>query len=379
MKKVLFIPHHPLYGDLKLRLAEMARYMPDGCEVYLLNWTASANRSFAGRIGAALRDLFRASCVRTIGPWKVLETPLMHRPLFLAGIFNTFMLLPMIKRLNIDCVVNGSYYLFSLGQREGFKYIVDIADLPALPNGGAFESFIERAVKREVGRADLVTVSSLVLADHLKEHYGAKRVEFLPNGTDIKRSRSVTEEAKNEALERLGMKGRWVIGYIGYLGPWVDVAFMARVFREVKKDVPEAVLLFVGSGPDIEKYRRAYSDKDIVFLGSVPPENIEKYFRACDVGVLPNAKSLFQDMAFHIKIIEFAVARRHVISSDLEEVKRLGLSCVTILPLDEALWVAALKRARAIPWDDTLDKALDKYDWREICGRLMRLAENNGT
>jgi len=378
MKKVLFIPHHPLYGDLKLRLAEMARYMPDGCEAYLLNWTASADGSFSGRVGATLRDLLRPSCLRTVGPWKIVEMPLMHRPLFLAGFFNARMLLPMIKRLNIDCVVNGSYYLFSLGPGKDFKYIVDIADLPALPESGAFGSFIERAVKREVSRADLVTVSSLVLADHLKEYYGAKRVEFLPNGTDLQRFRAVGEEVKNELLERLGIKGRWVIGYIGYLGSWVDVAFMVRVFCEVKKDVPEAVLLFVGSGPDIEKYRRSYSDKDIIFLGSVPPENIEKYFCACDVGVLPNTKSLFQDMAFHIKIIEFAVARRHVISSDLEEVKRMGLSCVTVLPLKEVLWVEALKRAYKVRWDYALDKALDKYDWRAICGRLMQLVENDG-
>mgnify|MGYP001594120321 FL=1 len=303
----------------------------------------------------------------------------MHRPLFLAGAFNTRMLLPMIKKLNIDCVVNGSYYLFSFGLSRTFKYIVDIADLPALPNSGAFESFIERAVKREVRCADAVTVSSSVLADHMKEYYGAKRVEFLPNGADLKRFRQVKPEAKDEILGRLGWQGRWVIGYIGNLGPWVDVQFMIEVFHEVKKRIPEAALLFVGSGKAIDEYRRAYANNDVVFLGSVPPENIEAYFCACDCGVLPNKKSLFQDMAFHIKVIEFAAAQRPVISSDLEEVKRLGLSCVTVLSLEIEHWVEALVRAHTMRWDVSLDKVLDKYDWREISNRLVQLIVNYGT
>ena len=378
MKRILFIPHHPLYKGLKFRLAEMARYMPGGFEAYLLNWTASVDRSLFGRISVVLRDLLRPFRLRQAGPWKIIEIPLMHRPLALAGVFNAAMLLPAIRKLKIDCVVNGSYYLFSFKPGRTFKYIVDIADLPASPDSGAFESFIERAVKREVRCADAVTVSSSVLADHMKEYYGAKRVEFLPNGSDLQRFRAVSEEVKNELLGRLGLKGRWVIGYIGYLGPWVDVAFMVRVFSEVKKDMPEAVLLFVGSGPDIEKYRLSYSDKDIIFLGSVPPENIEKYFCACDVGILPNTKSLFQDMAFHIKIIEFAAARKPVISSDLKEVKRMGISCVTALPLKETLWTEALKRVKAMTWGPALDNTLDKYDWRAICGRLARLAENDG-
>jgi glycosyltransferase involved in cell wall biosynthesis len=380
MKKILFIPHHPLYGDLKLRLGEMARTMPPDAESYLLNWTAAPASSLRRRIFAVARDLFRRPKVRRSGEWSILEIPMLHRPLAWAGVFNARMLLPMIRQLGIDCVVNGSYYLFSLGSNKAYTYVVDIADLPASPNSGAFGAFIEQEVRKEIGKADVVTASSSVLADYLVRHYGARRVDFLPNGADLQRFRRVKQQDKTEILDRLGFRDRWVIGYIGYLGSWVDVPFMVDVFRGLKKVIPEAALLFVGSGPGLARWRKDYRDKDIVFLGSVPPEKIEAYFCVCDIGVLPNVKSPFQDMAFHIKVIEFAAARRCVICSDLEEVERLCLPFVTALPLRRDLWEKALQRARTASWVDAWDQELDKYDWRHIVRHFTQLVDRpNGT
>lgn len=372
MKKILFIPHHPGFAKLKIRLAELARRLKEMHEVYLLDWhSALEKNNLAGRIEANLRDALRMCNIRREGGLNIVETPLLHRPYAAAPLFNSFWLNRAATQLKIDAVVNGSYYLFAVAQQRNFKYIIDFADFPTSGQGSAFDRFIDRSLRREIAHCDAVTVSSQGLVEYVRRSYGVE-THFVPNGADLARFRGVSEREVSDVRRRHGLLDKWVIGHLGYIGDWVDVGFLVETLRDFKKAVPAAALLFVGSSPRLEGLKKTFASDDIVFAGQVDSALIEPYFLACDMGVLPNKKSVFQDMAFHIKIVEYAAARKFVVASDLEEVKNMNLPNVFVAPLEKQSWVEALLRAKNAAWQSEWDAALARFDWERIAGDFNR-------
>ncbi len=373
MKRILIIPHHPHFKKLKIRLAELAKFLTKDYEVYLLDWRSASSRyDWVGRFGSCLKDLWKLPKIYDSQQLKVIEIPMLHRPLLLASFFNSFWLLKILKKFNIDIVVNGSCYLFSLPGSKTFKYVFDFADVPVSGQKASFDKFIEKRVSEEVEKADYITASSRGLVEYIKNLYN-KDAFFLPNGADFERFKEVSLSDVEQVRTKYGLDRKWVIGHIGYLGAWVDVAFLVEVYREVKKEIPQAALFLVGGSSQFDGLRKKFHDKDIIFAGNIDSGEIEKYFLACDVGVLPHKKSEFQDLAFHIKLIEFSVARKFVVASHMEEVKRLSLPNVLIASLDKKAWVDALLNLRASLWDPLWDKIVEDYDWRKIAERLKEI------
>ena len=374
-RKILIIPHHPDFRKIKIRLAELARCLSKQHKVYLLDWhSALANNCAFGRIEAGFKDLFRSSGVCSEGAMGVVRFPMLHRPIFCAPVFNTFWLERMVRTLGIDVVVNGSYYLFSIPQKRQYKYILDLADVPVSGNRSVFDAFIERSVKGEIAKSDKVTVSSNGLVDYVSSTYGVT-AQFVPNGADLEIFKRVAQDEVATLRRKYGLENKWVIGFIGYFGDWVDIEFLVEVFSEVKKSVPNSVLFIVGSSDRLRDHKRQWASGDIIFTGQVDPRHIESYFLACDVGVLPNKRSVFQDMAFHIKLIEFGAAQKLVVASDLEEVTKMNLPNVRIVPLVQADWVRALLEIKGVSWQGEWAKDLYLFDWKNIAGEFSKMLE----
>lgn len=371
-RRVLIIPHHPLFEDLRIRLVEMARHLAKEDDVFVCDWHAARDPAdIMSRVGSCLMDLFRAPRARKEGDLHFVETPFLHQPLAWAPRFNAFWLERLSRRLGINTVVNGSYYLFEKSAAGGYRYVVDLADLPSRQED-RFDRFLERQVAAEISKADAVSVSSRGLVDHAASHYGCQPV-FIPNGTAFDRFESLSLEAVAEVRSKYRLENKWVISHIGYMGSWVDVDFLINVFRKVKRVIPEAALLWIGSAPDFEALKKRYDERDIIFAGPVLARDIEVYFCASDIGVLPNKKSPFQDAAFHIKIIEYGAARKCVLSSNLTEVERLGLPHVTAEPLEQEAWVRRLMDMRQARWSDAWDAALSPYDWAVVLRDFKKL------
>jgi glycosyltransferase involved in cell wall biosynthesis len=356
---------------------ELARPLAGPYEVSVLDWHAAFDHTFTGRVKAAGADMLRCFRRYQENELSVIEMPMLHRPLSWAAGFNTLGLQSLIKKLGIDIVINGSYYLFCVPRQRAYRYIVDVADLPADTAGGMFERFIDASVCREIVKADAVTASSRSLVDYVHARYGA-RAHFIPNGADFERFKNVSPERIEKLRNRYGFAGKWVIGHIGHMGAWVDVEFMVRVFQEVKKSVPESVLWMVGSSPFLKDLQKKWGAEDVIFTGPVAVADIESYFMACDIGVLPSRKSLFQDLAFHIKLIEYAAARKIVVASDLEEIKKTRLPHVLIAPLCRDDWVRALLRAKDTTWQASWDEGVRSFDWKNIALSLRRVIEEAG-
>lgn len=114
------------------------------------------------------------------------------------------------------------------------------------------------------------------------------RIEWLHHGVDVASApRGAT--ARRVAREALGIgEGALVVGTVGNLTPKKDHAGLLAAFELVVSDVPEAMLLLIGSGPLEDALRsdaRARGlDRHVQFLGS--RDDVATLLPALDVFVL---------------------------------------------------------------------------------------------
>lgn len=376
MKKILIIPHHPDIKKIKIRLIEIAKYMATKHEVHLLNWSGVESvYGLKNRVIVSLKDLFKKTRIYSEDDLKIIEVPNLHRPLWLVPAFNSHVVGKIIERGNYDIVINGSYYQFPVKTKNRqFKYIFDIADMPSSGKKGSFGYFAGEKTKKEALKADAVTVISNEMVNYVKEQYGLE-ASFVPNGADLKKIRSVSETETINIRKRYGLLDKWVIGYVGYIGSWVNVALVVESFKLIKKEIPEAVLLWIGLSPDLEELIQKYASEDIIFTGGIS-EDIEPYINVFDVGILPHRESPFQDRAFHLKVIEYTASRKFVISNRLKETQRLGFPNIIFAPEEVEEWRKAILEAREMKWNLEWDRLVESYDWRNVVDKFVQVADN---
>lgn len=374
MEKILIIPHHPILPNIKIRLVEIAKSLSRKYSVYLVSWRAAQERhSLRPRLFLALKDIFVKSKVYKRGVLNIVEFPILHRPLYFVPEFNSFWLKRIIEKEKIDVVINGSYYMFGIPGKRDFKYIFDIADLPVTQTLTYFDRFIYQQTKRELEKADAITVSSRGLLNYVSQDY-RKEALFIPNGADIERLRLVNQIELDKIRQRYNLIGKWVIGYIGHIGDWVNIDLLVEVFNEIKKDIRDAVLFIAGSCPD--SLKRRFSMESVIFTNGINSDEIDAYFSAIDLGVLPSRKSPFQDLAFHLKAIEYTAARKFVVATPSEEMQRLNFPNFIFAKEEKDAWVVAIEKARQMQWDERWDSLVDDYDWSKISQKFINIIES---
>lgn len=115
-------------------------------------------------------------------------------------------------------------------------------------------------------------------------------------------------------------EGRFVLCYPGTLN-WhqgLDVAVQAMAI--VRQQVPNALLLIVGDGPERKKLGQLIRDgglEDVVMLcGLVSIERVAEIMASVDLGVVPKRSDSFGNEAFSTKIMEFMAMGVPVLASE---------------------------------------------------------------
>ena len=126
-----------------------------------------------------------------------------------------------------------------------------------------------------------------------KEKYMVDRnVHIIPTGIDIDRFRLENNKGFNREKERskLNLKNEdFVVIFVGRIAEEKNIPFLLKNMKSINKKCPNAKLLIVGDGPDLEKYKK-YTEKNkisdnVVFAGKVPWEDIPKYYLMSDAFV----------------------------------------------------------------------------------------------
>jgi glycosyltransferase involved in cell wall biosynthesis len=375
MKRILIIPHTTEFS-VRQRLREIGGALSRYYRVYFLLWSEPATGRFLDKAAASLKDIFRRPGQYEKDGLFFARIPLWHRPLCMIKSYNARSLEKFLITHDIDIVINGTHYFFVTPsvKKHRYKHIFDLNDLPTEETRSPLGRFIHEFTKREIEKADIVTACSRGLVDYVKGHFG-RTARFLPNGTYLGEFKNCDTNAAIKIRRKYNLSDKFIIGYIGHVGEWIDLEFLVKVFRAVKAGSPDTALMIVGGGQKMEHYRRLLQEKDIVFTGGIPRSEITPYFFAINAGVMPGKKNLFQDVAFHIKLIEYTAARKMVISSPLKEVEQLGFPNVFIESMNVEAWARLINKIRSRQWDPSWDNLVTDYDWEKIGESFREIIE----
>ena len=129
--------------------------------------------------------------------------------------------------------------------------------------------------------------------DLFKEKYKVdKNVHIIPTGIDIEKfyKENININKLFKLKEQIGINEKdFIILYVGRLGQEKNVDFLIDNHEYFVRKNENVKLLIVGSGPDYEKYKEKVKklklEKNILFTGKVPYNNIEYYYNMGNIFV----------------------------------------------------------------------------------------------
>jgi glycosyltransferase involved in cell wall biosynthesis len=167
--------------------------------------------------------------------------------------------------------------------------------------------------------ADAVLPVTRVLAGHvIAAGVAEDRIQVIPNGVD--RARFVADGVT--ARRELGLEGRLVLGFSGFLRGWHGLAAALEVMAELP-ELPDLHLLVIGDGParaELEARACVLGLKHrLTVLGVVPRERVPGLLAAVDVALQPSAV----DYASPLKLFEYMAAGRAVVAPDQPNIREV--------------------------------------------------------
>jgi glycosyltransferase involved in cell wall biosynthesis len=209
--------------------------------------------------------------------------------------------------------------------------------------------WLERRGERPalVGATLVACGSDEVVEQVLRLGVPASRVLLTPTGVDLDAFAQPPDPVR--LRERLGLEGRFVVGWVGSFRPFhaVDQAVEAAAI------VPGTSLLLVGEGPERARIERLAHGLGVpaTFTGTVPHDELPGYLAAMDVALVlaPRAGP------FHyspLKLAEYLAAGLPVVAPAAGQLTtRLtdGVDAVVVPPHDVSALGAALARLRDDP------------------------------
>lgn len=261
--------------------------------------------------------------------------------------------LPLLRRFRPDAIYE-RYSLFGtagaqLARDLGVPLVLEVnaplvdehARYRGLPDADVARR-VERGVVRAAGR---VIVVSPAIASWLRTlGVDQDRVMVLPNAVDPERFRPL-HAAGAAVRAALGAERHPIVGFVGTLKPWHDVATLVRALALLDRERP--VLLVVGDGPGRELLaaEAARARVETIMTGALPHERVPAHLAAVDVAVVPYAR----DDGFYfspLKLVECLAAARPVAAADVGEIRhcvRPGATGSLYAPGDAAGLAAAIR------------------------------------
>ena len=177
---------------------------------------------------------------------------------------------------------------------------------------------------RSIVAADAVIVVSAALARWaLEAGVERSRIHMLSNGVDP--DRFATAADATQLRRRLHLDGKTpVVGFVGTLKPWHDVAGVLRAAGMLRRRGVPLRLLIVGEGPMRPQLERMAGEEGLAaetrFTGAVAHDAIPGYLRAMDAAVVPYASTPGDSYFSPLKLFEYGAAARPVIAADIGEI-----------------------------------------------------------
>jgi glycosyltransferase involved in cell wall biosynthesis len=170
-----------------------------------------------------------------------------------------------------------------------------------------------------------------------------ERIHVIPNGINEQAFAGLPE--REEAKRRLGLAGRFVLGFVGFMRDWHGLDRVLRFMKEQPRDDLHA--LFVGDGPDRARLERIAAElglaSRLTITGVVQRDAVPAAVAAFDVALQPAVV----EYASPLKLFEYLYVGLPILAPDspnIREVLSDGDNGLLFDATDESSFGAALTR-----------------------------------
>jgi glycosyltransferase involved in cell wall biosynthesis len=220
-----------------------------------------------------------------------------------------------------------------------------------------FSSFENRVLRG----SDAVWPCGELVARCLKaKGYGGLKTQVTPLAVDLEKFKPVSAEAKTLQKEKLGLKTKKVIGFLGRLTPEKGCRVFLQALESLLKN-PSYGALIVGGGPlenEIRRWVAAGKYEERVKVISVTHSAVPQILPVMDVLLCPSQPTPFWEEQFGRMIVEAMACGVAVVGSRSGEIPYvIGDSGLVVEPLDIKGWVES---AEKILWQESFAEGLIK-------------------
>ena len=170
----------------------------------------------------------------------------------------------------------------------------------------------------------VATISQGLQKEVITRGVPAHRTYVFPNGVDINRfaPRPANEDLKN----RLGLQGKFLVGFIGSFSYWEGLEVLLRSLAIVAQQQPQVHTLLVGNDEGNRYRTLAHSlclHNCVTFTGSVTPEQVSDYYSILDLCVYPRKRMRLTELVTPLKPLEAMAFGKLVLASDVGGLREL--------------------------------------------------------
>lgn len=198
--------------------------------------------------------------------------------------------------------------------------------------------------------AGITAGNSFIAERFLALGYPHEQVVVVHNGADRQTFATLERPESAERLAEMRRElelsdGQPVVVYVGSMSLVSHaIDLLLEAFVHVCRRQPDAVLLLVGSGEDIDLLRALAARLGIApqarFLGRVPAEAVPYYYRLGTVSVDPRLDTVQAESSLSLKLIESIAAGVPCVTTDIGDRRRLAGDAGIAVPPGDATALA---------------------------------------
>jgi uncharacterized SAM-binding protein YcdF (DUF218 family) len=222
-----------------------------------------------------------------------------------------------------------------------------------------------------IREADLTFTTS----EHLRSRAAASggRVHRFPAGVNFDAFAQV-RGANGPAPDDVARFPRPVVGYVGALHQWFDQTLLATVAERLPH------ISFALVGPPYADTAQLSACRNVHLLGARSHDEVPRYIKAFDVGLVPYRLSAYTDSVYPVKLNEYLAMGIPVVATDLPEIRRFNAehgNVVAVAPTADDFATAIADALQ--PRDQTaIERRVDaarRNSWTERLAAMSALIE----
>ncbi len=268
--------------------------------------------------------------------------------------------------------------------KHKIKFVLDFADLHVFvrPKKIAESSF---------SKADkIIAITNYLKSDLLKRNIPEKKIHIIPNGVDLELFNPTNYDPNeiNQLRESFGSKNLLV-----FSGSLQDLNLIIDSAKNVIEKIPDVKYIIIGDHRDPNRTRVVWEqkvkqkglEKNFVFLGRKPREEIPRYVLCADVCLDSFPDEPYYAAAHPVKLLEYGACGKPVVATRVAETANLikhdvyGMLATPANTTEYADYVITLlnnKEKREKMGKDFSVFVRSNFDWNKMAKDLQQVLQN---